>query len=769
MKPTWILKTLGTVMMTTTFVAAADKVQLVARPFDLADVRLLPSRFEENARRAEAYLLSLNADRLLSGFRTEAGLKPKAEKYPGWESGGVCGCVAGHHLSGCSLAFQSTGDNRFRDRVHYMIGELAECQNANGDGYVSAIPDGKRIFAEVAKGEIRSKGFDLNGGWVPWYTTHKVMAGLRDSWLYCGDSQAKEVLVKLADWVDREVQGLSDAQMQKMLLCEQGGMTEVLADVAAITGDAKYLKLSERFNHHAVIDPLAAGEDRLSGLHANTQIPKIVGAAREYELSGDETFRQVAETFWNAVVYHHSYVTGGNSDGEHFGPPDVLSTFLSDNTTETCNTYNMLKLTRHLFSWTGDARYFDFYERALVNHILGSQNPSTGEVTYYVPLRSGAKRQWQSLTNSFTCCVGTGMENHVKYGDSIYFHNDKDLWVNLFIASELDWSDKGVTVRMDSPFPRPGEETLTINAKRPTSFTLKLRRPFWATDFAVSVNGEPVKISAQPSSYVDIDRQWKTGDRVRINAPYRLRTESQPDKANEIAIFDGPVLLAEKIAVPQDRKTVLVDDSSELLQSIQPAGEQLEFKSTGVGRPQDFELAPFYDAWKDHYAVYFDRFTKAEWKQVQSKYEAEQARQRALEKQTIDFLAIGEMQPERDHNVTGENTRVGEGMEGRKWRDADGNGWFEFTLKVDPKVQNNLLCTYWGGETVKRSFEISVNGKPLAHQVLANDRPGEFFDVSYPLPRELTEAGGTVRIRFYSSEHSTVGGCFGARMIRVSQ
>ena len=515
-----------------------------------------------------------------------------------------------------------------------------------------------------------------------------------------------------------------------------------------------------------MIDPLAAGQDRLAGLHANTQIPKVIGAAREYELTGDDTFRRVAATFWDAVVHHHSYVTGGNSNGEHFGPPDVLSPYLSDSTTETCNTYNMLKLSRHLFGWTGDVKYADFYERALVNHVLGSQNPKTSQVTYYVPLRPGAKRVWQGLTNAFTCCVGTGMENHVKYGDAVYFHDDRQLWVNLFVASELTWADKGVKVRMDSPFPNPGTVTIGVEPKAPTRFTLKVRRPAWATEFAVSVNGQAVAVAGGPSSYVDVDREWHAGDRVTVDAPYHLRTESQPDKADQVAIFDGPVLLAGRLVPASDRRTVLVGDAGDLLRSVAPAGDApLSFRTAGLAKPADVELVPFYDLWNDAYAVYFDQFTPAQWAKAEAEYDARQARDRELRLRTVDELAIGQMQPERDHDLTGEHTRVGDAF-GRKWRDATGDGWFAFTLKVDPAHDTDLVCTYWGGETPRRTFDLSVDGKPLARQVLDNDHPGQFFDVTYRLPRPAT--GNEVHVRFAPVDRSMVGGCFGVRTVRAT-
>jgi uncharacterized protein len=745
--------------------AAEPPVQLAARPFDLADVRLLESRFKQAADRHAAYLLSLEPDRLLAGFREQAGLAPRAPRYGGWESQGVAGHTLGHHLSACALAYRSTGDQRFRQRVDYIVQELAECQAAHGDGYVAAIPDGRRIFEEVSRGEIRSSGFDLNGGWVPWYTMHKLFAGLRDAYQLCYNEQAREVLIALGEWALATTDRLTDDQLQQMLAAEFGGMNESAADLYALTGDLRFLVLADRFSHRAVFEPLARGEDRLHGLHANTQIPKIIGAARQYELTGDDYFRDVAAFFWHTVIENHTYVIGGNSDAEHFGPPGVLASRLSDQTAETCNTYNMLKLTRHLFTWTTDASFADFYERALVNHILGSQHPETAAVSYFVPLRHGARRQAEGLYDRFSCCVGTGQENHVKYADSIYFHSHDALWVNLYMASELRWRDKAVKLRMESSFPDEGPVKISLEAEAPVHFVLKLRRPAWAEQFVVKVNGEGQEVTSPPGSYIDLNRQWRAGDRVEILAPYALHLHRQPDRAHQVALLSGPLVLAAEIGDPDAPRVALVSDDPDLLESIEPQDAPGRFRTAELGRPHDLDLLPFFQAWGQPHAVYLDTFTTAEWEQHQAEYRAEQQRQRELAERTVDAIALGQMQPERDHALEGERTRVGAHLH-RTWRDALPGGWFEFDLEVDPHHRNQLLCTYWGGEEVPREFHILIDGERIATQRLHMDRPGEFFEVVYSIPRELTQRRERVRVRFEGSGDSIAGGCFGARMLR---
>lgn len=749
-------------------------VPIKAEPFDLDRVRLLDGPFKAARDRDAAWLLSLDADRLLSGFRSVAGLEPKAAKYGGWESQGVAGHSLGHYLSACSQMYAATGDEKFNQRVGYIVDQLAECQAANGDGefkgYLAAFPDGKKIFHEIGAGDIRTQGFDLNGGWVPWYTIHKDMAGLRDAYLLADNAKALDVLTKYADWALRLTDKLSPEQIQTMLKAEQGGMNEVSADLYAITGDKKYLRLATHFNHKFVLDPLSKGEDHLAGLHANTQVPKLIGAARQYELTGDKYFKTAADTFWTVVTKDHSYVNGGNSNGEHFGPPDKLSDRLSDTTSETCNTYNMLKLTRHRFEWTADPAAADYYERALYNHILASQNPKSGMVTYYVPLKMGGQRTYSTPDDSFWCCTGTGMENHAKYGAGIYYHTDDSLFVNLFIASEVNWAEKGVTVRQETGFPESDTTKLTFEMEKPTKFALKIRRPAWAIEEPrVRINGYLLKFHSDAGTFLTFEETWKPGDTVEITLPMTLRTEAMPDNPNRVAVFYGPILMAGLLGNEAEllrQIPVLVTGDKKLTDWIKPVeGRPLTFKTAGVGRPEDLSLIPFYKAYDQHYMVYWDKFTDQQWEAKQAEYRAEQDRQKVLAARTIDAFQPGEMQPERDHAFAGEKSRTGD-LGGKKWRDAYDGGWFSFTLKVRPDAKNDLSLTYWGSDGGDRTFEIQVDGTSIATETLVNKKPGEFLDEVYPIPEALTKGKEQVTVRLQARGGSTAGGIFGARTLR---
>ncbi len=750
-----------------------ERVRREAVAFDLADVRLLDGPFKQAMMLDARYLLMLDPDRLLSWFRKEAGLKPKGEVYGGWEAQGVAGHSLGHYLSACAMMFASTGDARFRDRVNYIVGELELCQRANGNGYVAAIPDGKRIFKEVAAGDIRSQGFDLNGGWVPWYTLHKIFAGLLDAHQYVGSEKALAVAVKLGDWADATVGHLTDEQFQRMLACEHGGMNESLAELYARTGNEKYLKLSRRFHHRAVLDPLAHEEDRLAGLHANTQIPKLIGLARRYELTGDQTDKTAASFFWERVVHHHSYVNGGNSEAEHFGPPDKLNDRLTVNTTETCNTYNMLKLTRHLFEWHADAEYADYYERAIFNHILASQNPEDGMFCYFVPLKPGAQKTYSTPFDSFWCCVGTGMENHTKYGEGIYFKSDDALWVNLFIASELNWKEKGLTVWQETRFPDADTTTLTFKSRKPVTVALRLRYPNWAKDgVSVMVNGRAQGVNARPGSYVELRRTWKTGDRVEMKVPMSLRLEALPDNPDRAAILYGPVLLAGELG-PEDEGgaggmvfvPVMLAGNRPVAEWVRPvAGSPLTFRTSGAGRPHDVTLYPFYRMHGRRYSVYWDLFTEQQWAARQTEYMLELQRARQLEQMTADYAQPGAMQSERDHNMQGEHTEAGE-HSSRKWRHATDGGWVSFDLKVVPDRPMGLVATYWGSDAGNRTFDILVDGVKIATQTLNHEKPGQFFDVVYSIPGQLIEGKQKVTVRFQAHPGNIAGGLYGLRTI----
>ncbi len=745
-----------------------------AKPFSLQDVKLLDGFFLEGQTVSAEYLLSLEPDRFLARFRSNAGLEPRARHYGGWESMTIAGHSCGHYLSACSLAYASTGNREFLERVNYIVSEFAECQEAANSGLINAITGGEKCMDEVRSGVIRSEGFNLNGIWVPLYTYHKQLAGLRDAYRICGNEQALEVAKKFADYLWDAVKGLDEEKMQRLLFCEHGGINEVFADLYADTGEEHYLAAARRFHHKMILDPLIEGRDILPGKHANTQIPKLVGLATLHEITGNPADRQGADFFWEQVVHHHSYVTGGHCDREHFSQPDKLNDRLSQDTTETCNVNNMLKLTRHVFGWRPEGEVGDFFERALYNHILSSHSPE-GRVIYNLSLKQGGHKVYQRPYDDFTCCVGTGFENHVKYCDGIYFHNDSNLWVNLFIASELNWEAKGIRLIQETRYPNEETSKITLSCKEPRTFTMQIRHPGWACDgVVVKVNGVVEKASWQPASFIKLNREWKDGDQVDIEIPMKLRKESMPDNPNRIAIFYGPVLLVAELGQADDSSQVRagfvpvlkLEENEALCKWIEPVeGKTLTFKTKGVGYPRDVELIPFFrlHGSENYYTVYLDVYTEKQFLELKEKIEAEEAAAALLEKRTVDLFFIGQMQPERDHNLSGENTTVGE-HQGRKWRHAASDGWFAFDMKVDAAEQNILTCTYWGGD--RRSFEIQVDGKRLALQELTGEPSNQFIDVEYEIPSELTNGKEKVNIKFLPVGNSFAGGLFGVRMLR---
>jgi hypothetical protein len=598
-----------------------------AEPFPLSQVRLLDGPFHDAMLRDENYLLSLDTDRLLLNFRVNANLPSTAQPYGGWEDPNceLRGHAVGHYLSACSLMYASTGDARFKERVDKIVAGFAECQialAANGShaGYLSAFPE-----SFIDRVENRRPV------WAPWYTLHKIMAGLLDSYQLCGNAQALEVLTNMANWVKFRVDNLPVEKMQASLDTEFGGMNEVLANLYGVTGNADYLNTAEAFNQKKVFDPLALGEDKLNGLHANTQIPKMIGAARQFELTGDQRDADIAKFFWQEVALHRSYVIGGHSDREHFFPTNNFAKHLSAETAETCNTYNMLKLTRHIFEWSPDAVTMDFYERALYNDILASQDPEQGMFVYLMSLKPGHFKTYSTPENSFWCCVGTGMENHAKYGDTIYFHGDTSLYVNLFIASELSWPEKNLAIRQETKFPESDTTRLNFKCEKPVQLALKIRWPAWAEKISVHVNGKKQKISGAPGSYVSFNREWHDGDAVEIRLPMKLHIEPLPGTTNIVAVLYGPIVLAgnlgtngmpnpytkdqlDLVKIPDPMVPVFVGDRKTFLKKIKPAGEPLVFQTVNLGWPDDVMLVPFYKANHERYSVYWNVISETDWK-----------------------------------------------------------------------------------------------------------------------------------------------------------
>jgi len=774
-----------------------DKRPQQVYAFNLTDVRLLESPFKTAMELDTKYLLSLSPDRFLSRYRERefAGLQPKASAYGGWEQATISGHSLGHYLTALSKLYACTGDEELLGRVRYIVDELAECQKAWGNGFVGGFPRSQEVFAEIKAGDIRTAGFDLNGLWVPWYNLHKLYMGLVDACLYCGDEKAKEILTKATDWAWDTVGHLSDEQFQKMLRCEHGGINEAFAEIYAITGDEKALKLAERFYHHHVLDPLAQRQDKLTGLHSNTQIPKLIGLARLYRLTGKENYRTASSFFWETVVKNRTYVNGGNTDNEYFFDPNEFSKHLSIHTTETCNTYNMLKLTRQLFAMDPKASYADYYERALYNHILASQDPNEGMMIYFCPLKSGHFKTYNTPFDSFWCCTGTGMENHVKYGDSVYFHSDSTLYVNLFVPSMLDYRNKGLTVIQLTRYPLDGNIRLQFIAQKPVELKVRIRRPKWATDnVGLSVNGQTYRVSAAAGDYITIDRTWERTSYVELALPMRLRTEAMPDDPNKVAFFYGPSLLAGALGtegiedldphaeehtqfdhIPSPPCPAIVTTDNTPLGHIKPTAEPGTFsiegsvlRIPGSDEVSDINLVPFYKMHYQRYMVYWDVHTPESWKKLEERRAAEQAELKALEESTIDHFLPGQEQSEQDHNLEGDKTYEGPFRE-RHWRDARDGGWFSFEMKVLPDQQVALACVYWGSDGPGRDFDILVDDTQIATEHLNQNRPGQFFTAVYDIPKELTENKTSVTIRFNAHPWRTAGGLFECRTVKKEQ
>ena len=759
---------------------------ILVRPLPLSSVRLIGGPLK-NAQDLDAdYLLELEPDRMLSFLRQRAGLEPKAKGYGGWDGSGrqLTGHIAGHYLSAVSLMWAARGDVRFKARADYIVKELKEIQDKQGDGYLGALMDkdgvdGKVRFEELCWGVIRSGGFDLNGLWSPWYVEHKIFAGLRDAYRYTGNRTALEVEIKFAGWAEGILSKLDDEQIQKMLATEFGGMNEVAADLYADTGDIRWLALSRKFQHRAIVDPLAAGQDILAGKHGNTQVPKLLGSLVRYIYTGDEADYRAATFFFDRVALHHSFATGGHGKNEYLGEPDKLNDMIDGRTAETCDVYNMIKMARELFSIKPDIRYADFHERALFNHILASQDPSDGRVCYMVPVGRGVQHEYQDKNEDFTCCVGSGMESHALHGYGIYYESGDKLWVNLYAPSTANWDAMGVKLEMSTDFPAGQSASLKITSDSSKKFTLALRRPYWADKgFSVTVNGEEMKNLPPADSYVEIHRIWKEGDKVELVLPKTLRTEPLPDNPNRLALMWGPLVLAGDLGPEQESRMwegnsesaapVFVAAAQPVANWLKPvAGKPGAFRTTSVGLTTDVDFVPFYQLPRRRYAIYWDMFTPQEWQKKSEGYAAERGKKIKLEAATVGFAQPGQMQAERDFNQQGVDTSPIQipGHYGRR-----GTKWFSFDLPVDDAHPMTLVVTYSNEARRRGSFDILVDGKKVGEQATDRRSPEQdirFFDVEYSLPAELVQGKPRVTVRFESGEGNEISGVFGVRTIRA--
>jgi len=771
---------------------AQDK--LYPNEFPLSQITLLEGPLKHARDLNIETLLKYDCDRLIAPYRKEAGLTPKAKCYPNWD--GLDGHVGGHYLTAMAIN-AATGNEECRKRMEYIINEIAECAEANyknhpkwGVGYMGGMPNSQNIWSGFKNGDFRV----YSGSWAPFYNLHKMYAGLRDAWLYCGNEQAKTLFLQFCNWAIDITSGLSDEQMERMLGNEHGGMNEVLADAYAITREQKYLDCAKRFSHKRLFTPMSQRQDCLDNMHANTQVPKVIGFERISELSGNEDYHMASSFFWDIVTGERSLAFGGNSRREHFPAKDACMDFINDiDGPESCNTNNILKLTEDLHRRNPEARYADYYELATFNHILSTQHPEHGGYVYFTPARPRHYRNYSAPNEAMWCCVGTGMENHGKYGQFIYTHVGDALFVNLYAASQLDWKERGITLRQETAFPYSENSTITI-AEGKGTFNLMVRYPGWVHpgEFKVSVNGKPVDIITGPSSYVSINRKWKKGDVVNINFPMHSSLRYLPNEPQYIAFMHGPILLGMKTGTesmasliaddsrfgqyaggpkqPIDKAPILINnDIASIPSQLTPVpGKPLHFTlSTCMENKIEGELQPFFEIHDSRYMMYWLALTEGSYKQYIDNIAKQEQERQALEASTVDKVQPGEQQPETDHQMETDESYTGN-TNNVFYRDARNGHYFSYLMQTDGLTDLKLRLKYWGvGEWKSYEFDIYIDDVFLRSiNNTGKYRISEFKAETYDIPDTLLQDKKQVRVKFVAKPNKQIGEIYEVRLIK---
>lgn len=772
---------------------AQDKLYM--NTFPLGSVKLLDGPFKHACSLNTLVLLQYDVDRLLAPFLKEAGLPPKGESFPNWI--GLDGHIGGHYLSALAIHYAATGNKACKERMEYMIAELKRCQLKHGNGYVGGVPDGEIAWSEIKNGNPAI----VWKYWVPWYNLHKTYAGLKDAWLYGGNEDARQMFLNLCDWGITIISPLNDNQMESMLANEFGGMNEVYADAYQITKDVKYLDVAKRFSHKAIFDSMATKVDNLDNKHANTQVPKAVGYQRVAELSRDKNYTTAAEFFWETVVYNRSLSLGGNSRREHFPAKDDCKSYAEDREgTESCNTNNMLKLTEGLFRMNPQAKYADFYEHAMFNHILSTQHPGHGGYVYFTSARPAHYRVYSAPNSAMWCCVGTGMENHGKYGEFIYSHTGDSLFVNLFVASELTWQDKKATIIQNTQFPNEEGSKLTIKISKPTKFKLLVRHPKWvsAQDMQVVCKGKNYATGSSPSSYIVIDRTWNNGDEVEIKTPMKITIEELPNVPNYISILRGPILLGARTGtdhldglIADDGRwahiahgpLVSVFDAPYIIGGRAEIQAKLDKMQHVPGKPfcykapdlftrekdKELVLEPFFGIHDSRYMMYWLSMTESEYAKFRQEAEDIERAKMILDRRTVDAMSTGEQQPEVDHLMKTDKSNTGI-HEGDAWRDARDGGFFSYEMATGGFEDLTLMVRYWGNDRGKRIFDILVDDQLLVTESTSGKwNKNAFVDVEYKIPAEMVKAKKYVTVTFRSKDGNTAGGVFHVRILKPAE
>ncbi len=783
-----------TLLMAAAFVAGNAQDKLYANEFPLGDVTITGGVLKKARDLNIKTLLQYDCDRLLAPYLKEAGLTPKAKPYPNWD--GLDGHVGGHYLTAMALN-ACTGSEKCRQRMEYMIGELQACADANvrnhpewGRGYVGGVPNSDQIWSTFRKGDFKA----FSAAWVPFYNVHKMYAGLRDAYVYCGNEQAKKLFLGFCDWAIDITAGLSDQQMERVLDTEHGGMNEVLADAYALTHERKYLDCAKRFSHRRLLTPLSQRVDCLDNLHANTQVPKIVGFERIAELDGNETYHNASLFFWDIVTGERSLAFGGDSRREHFPSREACTDFINDiDGPETCNTNNMLKLTEDLHRYSPDARFADYYELATFNHILSSQHPEHGGYVYFTPARPRHYRNYSAPNEAMWCCVGTGMENHGKYGQFIYTHKGNALYVNLFVASQLNWRERGVQLRQETVFPYAETSKITITEGK-GNFAMLVRYPGWVKpgDFTVTVNGRPVDIYSGPSSYVTIDRKWKKGDVVEVRFPMHNSVKYLPNVPQYIALMHGPIMLGMKTGtedlahliaddsrfgqyasgkkLPINEAPILINDNIDAIanQLTPIEGQPLHFAlSTRMVNGIKGELQPFFEIHDSRYMMYWLALSENNYKAYLDKLAKAEEERQAIEARTVDFVQPGEQQPEADHKMETDRSYTGNTND-VFWRDARDGHFFSYLMQTGGQKDLSLRIKYWGvGEWKSHEFDILVDDVLVTSvNNTGKYRISEFRYETYEIPANLLEGKSQVRVKFVAKPRKEIGEIYGVRLIK---